>query len=103
MSRYVQHRSYLVKEWLLYNTKTQLRTPPQTPDLNPIEHLWELLERCIKKHMYYNIQSSVKKNIKKKKNGLNINREYLRKKMNNFHAQPIPPCYKKNKGYPTKY
>lgn len=41
--------SYMVKEWLLYNCK-QLHTPPQSPDLNPIEHIWDLLEKRIGKH-----------------------------------------------------
>uniref|UniRef100_A0A0K8UV17 Transposable element Tc1 transposase n=1 Tax=Bactrocera latifrons TaxID=174628 RepID=A0A0K8UV17_BACLA len=44
-----KHTSYLVREWLLYNCK-QLHTPPQSPDINPIEHIWDLLEKRIRKH-----------------------------------------------------
>ena len=35
-----KHTSYVVREWLLYNVPKQLKTSPQSPDLNPIEHLW---------------------------------------------------------------
>lgn len=36
-----KHTSHVVREWLLYNVKKkQLKTPPQSPDLNPIENLW---------------------------------------------------------------
>ena len=49
-----KHSSKLVKEWLLYNVKSTLPHPPQSPDLNPIENLWDHLERKIREHTIQN-------------------------------------------------
>ncbi|GFV46209.1 transposable element Tc1 transposase [Trichonephila clavipes] len=47
-----KHTAFVVKEWLLYNCRNQLNTPPQSPDLNVIENprAWSHLERAVQKH-----------------------------------------------------
>ncbi|CAH2092269.1 unnamed protein product [Euphydryas editha] len=44
-----KHKSRLVQEWLLYNCPKVLHPPAQYPD-NPIENLWDELDRRIRKH-----------------------------------------------------
>ena len=45
-----KHSAGIVREWLLYNCPKVIKTPPQSPDLNPIENIWHYLETQIRKH-----------------------------------------------------
>ncbi|CAK9820113.1 Transposable element Tcb1 transposase [Anthophora quadrimaculata] len=44
-----KHKATIVREWILYNTPHYLVTPPQSPDINPIEHLWAEIKKNIRK------------------------------------------------------
>ncbi len=43
------HKAQIISDWFLEhdNEFTLLKCPPQSPDLNPIEHLWDVVEREI--------------------------------------------------------
>lgn len=49
-----KHTAHLTREFLLYHTPHQLKTPPQSPDMNPIENLWSILEVAVRKHKISN-------------------------------------------------
>ncbi len=43
------HKAQIISDWFLEhdNEFTLLKWPPQSPDLNPIEHIWDVEEREI--------------------------------------------------------
>lgn len=43
-----KHTAQNTKLWLLYNTPKWMETPPQSPDINPIENLWDHLDRKVR-------------------------------------------------------
>jgi transposase len=49
-----KHTALNTRLWLLFNTRKQLNTPPQSPDLNPIEHIWSEVERRLRRRRYKN-------------------------------------------------
>jgi transposase len=44
-----KHTARVTREYLLYNARGLLESPPQSPDINPIGNLWSLLETKIRK------------------------------------------------------
>lgn len=44
-----KHTAINSQLYLLYNVPHVLKCPPQSPDLNPIEHAWDMLERKLRK------------------------------------------------------
>ncbi|GBN80391.1 hypothetical protein AVEN_151473-1 [Araneus ventricosus] len=45
-----KQRALNVRLWLLYNCPKVFKTPPYSPDLNPIENVWHELEKRTRKH-----------------------------------------------------
>lgn len=93
-----KHTARIVKEWLLYRVQNKLETPPQSPDINPIENLWAYLDKKVRKHKISN-KIDLKRILEKE--WYSISSEYTKNLI-----ESIPRRLKaiiENKGLPTKY
>lgn len=93
-----KHKSRLVQEWLLYNCPKIMQTPPQSPDLNPIEMVWNMLDTKIRKHSITNkkeLQSRLQEEWPK------IDKKYLETLVESMPKRLAEVI--RQKGYPTKY
>lgn len=93
-----KHKAQNVRLWLLYNCSKVIDTPPQSPDINPIENLWEYLDKKVRKHQISN-QNDLKKCLMDEWE--KIPTEYTQKLVNS-----IPKRLKAvamSRGYHTKY
>lgn len=93
------HRSKSVLSFLDEERIEHLDWPSNSPDLNPIEHVWSMMSKKLKSKLITN-KSTLKDEIKKIwENG--ISKEYLEKLVESMPNR-ISECIK-NKGGVTKY
>ena len=93
-----KHTARIVQEWILYNTPHYLRTPPQSPDINPIENLWSEIKKKIQKRPPKN-KEELKERFKEEWQTISVNfTEKLIKSM----PRRLEAIIRSN-GYPTKY
>lgn len=92
------HKAHVVREWLLYNCPKVINTPSQSPDTNPIENLWNHLDRPVREKPVSS-KTELKNRLQEEWSKIGI--EYLQKCIMN-----MPNCLSvviQNKGYPTRY
>ena len=93
-----KHSSGLVKDWLKQKTIQTLPWPSFSPDSNPIENLWDELERTVEKHQPKNLEE---RELQLTQEWNNIELSVLEKLVDSV-ASRLYECVKM-KGYPIKY
>lgn len=93
-----KHTSGLIKDWLKGKCIQTLPWPPYSPDFNPIENLWDELERRVKKHQLKNLKD-LELLLKEECNKIELP---LLEKLVDSVPSRLYECIKM-KGYPTRY
>ncbi|CAF4789727.1 unnamed protein product [Rotaria sp. Silwood2] len=93
-----KHTAGTINDWLVNNRIDNIKWPAQSPDLNPIEHVWDELERRLKPYSPKNkieLWSIIQKEWK------GIGREVTSKLVNSMQKRLQEVV--KNHGGPTSY
>lgn len=93
-----KHRARIVQEWQLYRCPKVIHPPPQSPDLNIIENLWDELDRRVHQTPVLS-KAALKERIQVEWRKLDP--DYIRKL-----ASSMPnrlQCVLDQKGYSTRY
>lgn len=93
-----KHKAHIVREWLLYNCPKVIATPPQSPDLNPIENLWDELERRVRQKP---ASSHIELKKRLQEEWAKIGQDYTQKITGNMPKRLNDVI--KNNGFSTKY
>lgn len=93
-----KHKAYKTRSWLLYNCPHVLETPSQSPDCNPIENLWDYLDKKIRTSP---INSSFHLKQRLQEEWANIPCDYLQKLVSSMPKRLNAVI--KAKGLHTKY
>ncbi|GBN53925.1 Transposable element Tcb1 transposase [Araneus ventricosus] len=93
-----KHTALNVRLWLLYSCPKAIKSPPYSPDLNPIENVSHELEKRTRKH---DISSKEQLKAVLTEEWNNIEHSYTK-----ILVESMPKrikCVISAKGYPTKY
>ena len=93
-----KHRSRSVTQWLNQNGVKCLEWPSFSPDLNPIEHMWDEVERRMKKESPKN-EKELREALLRVWRGIGVN---VTKKLVDSVPNRLNEVVKM-KGYPTRY
>lgn len=93
-----KHSALNARLYVLYNTPHYMKTPPQSPDVNPIEHLWDELERRIRTRK---ISNKVELKQALQEEWLLIEEKVTQNLVESMQRRL--KAIIKSKGYPTKY
>lgn len=98
-----KHTSKIVTKWLKDNKVKVLQWPSQSPDFNPIEHLWAELKKRVRAKSPTNLQRVLQTQLSQfcQKEWAKISRTYCEKLV-----EAYPKCLtqvKQFKGNATKY